>query len=350
VGSGQDWAYLDDRGCTVTVQSVSVLVGGAANDWVNLGDTGNSVSVSVVETLVGGAGADWVNLSSPSNSLILAAVETLVGGAGQDWINLGNRGNTMILAAVETLVGGAGQDWINLGNRGNTMVLAAVETLVGGASGDEISLGNRGNTMVLTAVETLLGGTGQDFVLLGNRGNTMLVSGVDILVGGVNSDDITVSSGRVQFDGRGGADRLELQDGANNDLILYNAADEGAAAGQATGFDVIANFQSGTDTVGLIGALRGQLDDNGDGVLTGAEVRSVGGAIGPLNDDGFASLRAALGTVTAGDTVLALASDGYNSGLYVVQDTGDGVIAANEVRMLARFDGAVLGIGDLRFL
>jgi len=363
VGSGQDVVTLNEGGSTVTVQSVAVVVGSASNDRVNLGDAGNSLTISVVETLVGGAGQDWVNLSDAGNSLILAAIETLVGGAGQDWVSLGNRGNTMILAAVETLVGGSGGDWITLGNRGNTMVLAAIETLVGGTSGDEITLGNRGNTLILAAIETLIGGTGQDFVMLGNRGNTMLVSGVDIIVGGTNSDDVTVSSGHIQFDGRGGADRVLLQAGANNDLILFGSADDGSAAGQGFGFDQVVEFQSGIDQVVVLGSLRGLVDRNGNGALESAnraggtvdlrtdELVRLATPVASLNDEGFAALRTALGSVATSGTAasaLILANDGTNSGLYLISDNGDGQIAAGEVRMLSRFDYSMLSVGDFR--
>ena len=129
-----------------------------------------------------------------------------------------------------------------------------------------------------------------------------------------------------------------------------------------TGFDTVNNFQT-SDQVVITGALRTFVDRNGTGVLesttraTGAvdmrtdEVVALSTTVSNLADTDLASFRSALGSLTnssAGANALVLANDGTNTGLYLVTDwNGDGTVAGTEARLLARFNGVLLGTGNV---
>lgn len=361
-GAGNDWGNLGAG--TAAISGMETLIGGGGADWVNLTDSSNTVTLTAVETLVGGSGGDWINLGNRGNTMILASIETLVGGANADVITLGNRGGVMVVAAVETLAGGTGNDWVYLGNRGNTMNVSSIETLVGGANTDLIALSSRGNTMILTAIETLTGGSGADVVALGNRGNTMNVSGIETLTGGISIDRITVSSGAIAFQGNGGADAVALVSGNGADTLTFATSGDGGAAGTASGWDEVYNFQTGTDRIFIAGSLRSLIDQNGDGILAATSGGASGAnlavddliglttTVSSLADSDFTSFRTALGSLTtdgAARSALVLAHDNSSSGLYLVSDTGNGLIAGGEVRLLARFNSSLLATGDVSF-
>jgi len=240
------------------------------------------------------------------------------------------------------------------------MTASGIETLVGGGGIDEIQLGGFSNTIVLAGIETLRGGWGSDRIQLGNRGNTMAVSGIETLTGGIGIDDITVAQGTssfasMTFEGSLGADRITLMQQAGYDTIAFSSENDGTRPGVASGFDQVTNF-TGSDRVAITSSLRSAIDRNGNGFFSTAtramgtvnastdELVSLSTTVSNLADDGFASFRAALGTVggQVASKLLVVGSDGSSSGLYLVSDNGDGSIAAGEVSLLAKFNSATL--------
>ncbi|MBF0375719.1 MAG: DUF1566 domain-containing protein [Alphaproteobacteria bacterium] len=292
------------------------ISGSGGRDWVNLGDSGGYVTLSLIETLIGGAGTDQVTLGTTSPSgIILAAVEGLIGSAEGDWVNLGNRGNTMSMISVETLIGGSGADVVYLGAGGNTVIVAAIETLGGGSGTDMVTLGNRGCTMTIWDLEQVSGGGGND----------VLVSG----------------GGALRFTGNGGADRITLG-GAAEQVVFATTAD-GGTAGAAYGHDVVTGFGAG-DGVVVGGTLRGAVDADGDGALSGTEAITLPSLTSLTN---LAAVASGAGSVRAGGTVLLIAHAGGDSGLYVGKDTGNGVLASSEVSLLAMFGSTTLTAASL---
>jgi hypothetical protein len=106
----------------------------------------------------------------------------------------------------------------------------------------------------------------------------------------------------------------------------------------------------------LGGALAALVDRNADGVLSGGardsgqinlatdEMVQLATPAATLADDGFAGVRAAIGTLsnaTSGADVLVLANNATSAGLYLVIDAnGDGQVAATEIRLLGVFNAA----------
>src|SRR5262249_46968246 len=138
----------------------------------------------------------------------------------------------------DTISGGNGQDYID-----------------GGAGDDQISGGN--------GKDTLLGGDGND-TLWGDDKNNLDTNenGADIIDGGAGNDVIYGGNGADQITGGLGAD--VLVGGNGPDVFIYKAvADSGYSAGPAgtfvkdvpwsKGWDIISDFQSGTDKINLSG-------------------------------------------------------------------------------------------------
>jgi Ca2+-binding RTX toxin-like protein len=351
-GAGGQWVELARGGNSLTLNEVETVVGGDDDDFVTLGGTGGSVLMAAVETLLGSGGDDFVSIGARGNTMVLAAVETLLGGSGRDDVYLGARGNTITMAGIETLHGGRGDDFIKLGARGNTMLLSGVETLLGGSGTDVVTLNDTGNTVILAGIDVVYGGSGTDVLFLGGRGVTLSVSNVETVHGGGRADAVMVIDGAVAFIGGKGADRLTLEAGANNDKVSFASVEDGGEKGENYGFDVIANFQTGTDKICIGGKLKTVTDFDGDSVLDAQELVQVTGTVSALTDEGFASLLQSLSSSAVGSdqTALVLASDGTDSGLYAVNGVGvGGSLAAGDVRMLARFTGTTLSGGDFFF-
>ncbi len=192
------------------------LKGGEGQDFLQ-GNQGN-------DKLVGGLGEDIIYGGKDN--------DTLDGGKGMD-VLYGNKGN-------DKLDGGEGNDFLQ-GNQGDDKLVGGlgVDVIYGGKDNDtldggkdmDILYGNKGN-------DKLDGGEGNDF-LQGNRGN-------DILFGG-EGDDVL----------RGGKDDDILQGGIGNDILfgdkgndMYLFAED--ITENSGGIDLIANFTSGEDHIGLM--------------------------------------------------------------------------------------------------
>jgi hypothetical protein len=170
-----------------------------------------------------------------------------------------------------------------------------------------------------------------------------------------------VTAGSIRFQtGASGASQLTLIAGGGVDRVVF-ASSTAVAGGAGSGYSQIANFQSGTDQVLLTGTLRTAADRNGDGVVQGGA--RAAGAVDMAADEvdrlsaavtltTFTTVATAIGTLlnsSSGASVVVLANDGSNSGLYLVTDAdGDGAVLASEIRLLGVFSGlAVFGPGDV---
>jgi hypothetical protein len=257
--------------------------------------------------------------------------------------------STTLAAGATTATGGTGFDVVTLNSAGNTITVSAVEYLIGGAGTDVVTLADSGNTLAARGLETLIGGVGTDVVLLSGFGNTIAVSGVETLIGCGGADIVTITSGTVNFVASGG-DVLTLAASNGADQVVLQEANY-RPYNDSDGYAQVTNFQAGTDTLVVSGALRNRVDDNSDGVIasgsraTGAvdlstdEIVQLTTSVSSLTDTDYASVRAAIGTIansSKGADALILANDGTNTGVYLVVDSnGDGAVAANEIRLLS---------------
>jgi len=335
-------------------------------DRVTLGDAGNSMAVSALETLIGGRGLDQVMLAGGGATISVEGIESLIGGSGTDFVFTGAVGGTLWAKGVDVLVGGSGTDAVRLADGGNSLLVRGLETLTGGNGTDIVTIGNSGATMLVSGIETLIGGASREVITLGSQGGTIRVSGVETLTGGNGADIVTVADAKaIRFEGGAGADQIALGTSQVADQVVYRNAGDGAAAGANTGFDRITNFQTALDSLSLVGSLRSLLDRNSDGVVQGAdratgqidmandEVVRLTTTASSLNDDSLIAIRTAIGALknpTAGSSVMVLASDETDTGVYVVTKTnGEQSITSGEIKLLGVVSNAKLGSGNITF-
>ncbi len=102
------------------------------------------------------------------------------------------------------------------------------------------------------------GGAGND-VILGGGGNDTLVggSGNDVLQGGSGNDYLSGGYGNDILAGGRGADVLRGGAGSDTFVFAYNTFSESGSDANG-GFDVIRDFQSGTDRIDLSGYALGE--------------------------------------------------------------------------------------------
>ena len=203
------------------------------------------------EVIEGSDGDD--RLFGTSNDDTVTAFEgddTVFGRAGDDTIDGGSED--------DRLFGGAGNDTINGGSEADRLA---------GNAGDDILTGGSGNDRVFASSGTdiLDGGSGDDR-LFGGADRDILIggSGHDFLNGGAGDDVLMGVTGRDVLVG-----------GAGADLFVFGTGD---------GKDLIRDFESGIDKIGLV-----------DGELTFADIT--------ITQSGSRTL---LGVASSGETLAVL--------------------------------------------
>lgn len=242
----------------LTAGDGTLLLGTTGADTASVATTGDSAGYGFdgADTLTiggsgnhfvdGGSGGDTINAGAATGNLYLfggTGGDTVTGGSGNDHL-YGNAISSTQGASdgTDSLVGGAGSDYL----QGN----AGADTLDGGTGSDRIFGGGD--------ADSIIGGAGNDSVN-GNLGDDTIAGGADndSLRGGQGDDEITGDAGNdvVQGDlgddtvtGGAGTDLVSGGDGA--DVFSFGATDAQAAA-NATQFDTITDFASGTDTIEL---------------------------------------------------------------------------------------------------
>ena len=122
-----------------------------------------------------------------------------------------------------------------MGGDGNDQIIGnAGDDVLSGGSGDDELFGNTGNDF--------LDGGDDDDVLNGNLDN-------DTLIGGAGSDLLNGGAGEDFLSGDAGNDTLN--GGAGNDFILGGDGADVFVFVQGDGFDQIADFEAGTDSIDL---------------------------------------------------------------------------------------------------
>ncbi|TAD90842.1 MAG: calcium-binding protein [Alphaproteobacteria bacterium] len=189
------------------------------------------------DTITGSTDADRLFLGTGNDSFSgLAGADLAIGEGGSDTLDGGS--------GADTLFGGTASSWLSGGDDADTLVGGGGDdTLLGGSVGDttaNLIFGGAGNDSI-TGAGVLVGGTGNDTVT-GDAGSDTLfgVSGANQLFGG-DGDDVV----------RGGSDADTISGGAGNDLLFGDAGGDSFRIQLGGGFDVIADFQVGSDTIDL---------------------------------------------------------------------------------------------------
>ncbi|MEG4387658.1 choice-of-anchor D domain-containing protein, partial [Microcoleus sp. N9_A2] len=199
------------------------LFGGELKDIFN-GNEGN-------DFIEAGKGEDLL-FGGKGNDIIL-------GGFGEDVI-FGNQGNDLINGKEDDdlIFGNQGNDFID-GGKGNDLIY--------GGKGDDLILGSQGNDTLFGQLgdDTLCGGE-LDNVIYGGQGNDLIDGGKgnDSIYGDLGNDTLLGCEGNdILF---GGSGNNSLVGGLGNDTFVLNSSQ---------GFDLIADFVKGKDSLGLSGGL-----------------------------------------------------------------------------------------------
>jgi Ca2+-binding RTX toxin-like protein len=131
-----------------------------------------------------------------------------------------------------------------------------------GVTVDLVGTANGEGNDLLTDIENVVGSNSAD-TLIGDDNDNVLngVGGNDTLSGNGGNDTLIAGGGHDELDGGLGADTVNLSGFATNDRIIYNALDEGAAAGANDGFDSVSGFQTGADKISFATNANAELDD-----------------------------------------------------------------------------------------
>ncbi len=269
------------------------------------GGSGNDIIVGAVnDTLLdGGIGTDTLkvgaNFTSTSNAQI-ANIENVTLTASGLTLNLSNQteGFTITgLSGANTITGGSGANSITGGSGADTIVGAQNDTLLDGGLGtDTLNVGASFTStsdaqivgienITLTATGTTLNLTNQSEDL-----NITGSTGTDIITGGSGDDTITGGLGADTMTGGAGADRFVINTGQSIGTIGGSGN-----SGTITGYDVITDFETGTDTLDLQGTPVGAPNTSGFSgtastlTIAGQTVKSAAISNGIITfDDSFA--------------------------------------------------------------
>ncbi|MEG5129114.1 choice-of-anchor D domain-containing protein, partial [Microcoleus sp. ARI1-B5] len=225
IGTPKNDAYLGSNNPNIfdAKEGNDNLFGGEFND-IFKGNEGND--------FIDGNKGDDLLFGGKGNDIIFGnfGEDTLFGNQGNDSINgqedddliFGNEGNDFIDGGKgnDSLFGGKANDVI-LGSEGNDTLFGQLgdDTLCGGA-GDDLAYGGQGNDLIdgSKGNDSIYGDLGND-TLLGCEGN-------DILFGGLGNNS--------------------LSGGLGNDTFVI---------GFSQGFDIVSDFVTGQDFIGLSGGL-----------------------------------------------------------------------------------------------
>jgi uncharacterized repeat protein (TIGR01451 family) len=324
-GQGDDLVYGGKDDDTVMGDLGNDSLSGDLGDDVIVGGNGNYANPDTTgnDLLFGQSGDDWIEGNNGSDSLVGGEGRDTAGGGQNDdylWGNagddllFGDLGNDHICAGIgdDTLVGsngtpGSGEDGRDhlSGADGNDMLYGnGADDILEAGLGNDMLHGGGGNDSLNGGDDDdlLFGDLGDDTLDGGDRNDTLVgcngvpgspADGRDLIAGGEGDD---VLFGNEQDDllaGGGGNDAL--YGGKGNDAIGGEAGDdllfgdlgndvltggEGADAfvlGPTTGFDTIADFQVGVDTIALTGGMTFEqltLTQSGN-----AAIMALGGAL-----------------------------------------------------------------------
>ena len=254
--AGGSLMLVGDNSISVVNDDTTTLTlnGGAFDDML--------VSLGGSQILNGGAGNDKL--------ITVGAQAGTGGGSGTDVFNGGDGFDTLALADVAGMTGYT----VNLatgtgsvaGINPSSFTLSGIEYVSGSIAADML-IGDASDNQLygVEGSDFLDGGAGNDYLdgrldndtLLGGAGNDNLDGGEgnDSLSGGFDNDNLQGGEGNDTLGGGDGADNLG--GGSGNDVFVYSSAVLSVNA------DVIADYQSGFDTIRLDASMLTGLTQNG---------------------------------------------------------------------------------------
>jgi Ca2+-binding RTX toxin-like protein len=237
------------------------IYGSAARDYLVLRDGGSNFNSYVVRT---GAGNDQVDARTNTRDSIyldegddvvvvdpanLARNVVVDGGAGFDTLAFSLYGSGAA-GSYSFSMGSAVNFERILGTPGNDSISGNSEhNELRGGGGNDLLDGAGGNDVLAGDIDA--GPTGPGLGYYDNGNNT---PGNDTLVGGIGADTLYGGGGDDILDGGSGAD--SLVGGVGIDTFVLRAGSGGPSPEAA---DRIADFQDGTDVIGLRGYLAGEV-------------------------------------------------------------------------------------------
>lgn len=197
---------------------------GGGNDTATGNGNGN--------VIMGGAGADLI-AGGVGNDHLYGGGPLQTPGDGADTLNAGD--------GSDYIQGNAGADSLNGGQGSDRIYGGSGDDVIQGDAGNDTINGNLGN-------DTINADDGNDFIR-GGQGN-------DTILGGAGDDIVMGDLGADTISGNTGADILIGGEGA--DLFDFSHPRDGEYAIQYTRaylFDVIADYQDGTDHIRIAGGM-----------------------------------------------------------------------------------------------
>ncbi|GIX30007.1 MAG: hypothetical protein KatS3mg124_0479 [Porticoccaceae bacterium] len=374
----------------------------SGDDSINAGDGDNYVdSSSGDDTIVTGAGADTIYAESGDDSVISGdgddyihlgwgvGADTVDAGGGDDYIEL------EYLSRLDLINGGDGIDTLHVGEGPGFQPGGQPNDYFGNAAGFgdlfDASFSGVSNVEVLdlfyeahvngdanfeaSGIRTILTYSGGDDILdffdVSSAADLFIASGSgdDRIVGGGGDDTIDAGAGADTVIGSTGGDQIDLGADSDADVVRYDRAEEGAQTGQNTGYDRVTNFVDDGDEIQIGGNLETAVDTDTDGAVDStlndaaldisanelAVYTNTSLSDADLVQSGFTNLLNYLNTNLAvagvGDNVLYLVQGASDTALYFYQEnTGDNIIDASEIKLLAVFDNALLEANDVAYV
>jgi VCBS repeat-containing protein len=248
-----DFAVLDSEGNSLASVIINTLPS-SGDLQLSGAPVSGGATISVADIMAGNLAFLQDDEFGADTSFTFTVVDN--GGTANGGVNTDPSPNTMTIDQLDFLDTLAPTANAITGNEG-------AERLSGLGLNDKLD-GAAGN-------DTLYGGMGTD-TLIGGDGEDRLEGGDDndLITGGGDNDVIIAGAGNDTMTGGAGADAIVA--GSGDDVVIYSSAADGAAAGAASGNDIVQQFGS-PDKIHFEGTLGEALDDGtggaaDDGLLT----------------------------------------------------------------------------------
>lgn len=275
--------FTDDTTAANSTTGVILFTTGSGNDNIN-----GSINALNNSYNMGAGNNTWTSFTTDSNNAVTttgsgtntinfvavaAAGTTLTAG---DSVSTGTTGNGDTLNITDGAGAGAvfalpnvitGVDFITYttGHVGDGLLLDGpdVNTADDGETNFTVTDASAAdNTVAIVDASALTAGNANPFtlnvsVVAGAAGNLGLATNAADVIGGADADTLTLGAtlggagGGYVVRGNAGADTISIGANATGVIVNINTANDGGAQGQATGFDVVTGFTSGTDVIGF---------------------------------------------------------------------------------------------------
>ena len=333
------------------------VYGTSQRDIVRLGQQADVVYTGEGNDVIfGGGGGDSIFAGEGSDVFMirvgqLAQAVVIDGGNGEDTINFLRQRDTDFYSQPAVSV---------VASLGSLGAATGIENLVGDRGNDTLTGDGAANVLIgVNGLDTLIGGEGDDSLFgeydpsdpsgmkyhlrwQGDGWEYEFGYGDDTLLGGAGRDRLFGNGGNDTLDG--GTDADYLEGGTGSDTFVLCVGDGGATIADA---DVIADFQDGTDVLGLTDGLTYQslviTQGNGtDTAVTNVVIRTTAGeflatirntqatSIGALDFSGTTTNPLTLTGTTGSDTLIGAAGNDTISGGggsdYILGGNGDDTI------------------------